>query len=124
MIHLFHSNYCVICIFIHLITYLLIHSLFIHSSNFIITLGEWPPYASYLTLETAVLSQLPLEGVAGPVPGGIIGGIYVRAVYNDRERVMDGCKGQMWCPYGLFRAQALKWSITHTEYIKECRNPL
>ena len=109
--------------FFYCIKYLSIYFLFIHCSNFTFISGEWPPYASYLTLETAVLNQPSLEEGTGPVPGGVIGGIYVRAVYNDRERAMDGCKGQMWCPYGMFRAQALKWSMTHTEYIKECRNP-
>ena len=62
-------------------------------------------------------------GSAGPVPGGIVGDLYVRAVYNDRNRVMLGCGDALWCPYEMFRTQMLKWSIGHSEYVKECRNP-
>ena len=82
--------------------------------------GNWPPYASYLTLETARLTIPSPRG--GAVLKGIVGEMYVRAVYNDKDLVMEGCGGEMWCPYELFRTQILKWSITHSAYIKECRN--
>ena len=96
-------------------------SLSLSFSNFLpLITGTWPPYASYLTLETARLTKVSPKG--GAVPHGIVGELYVRAVYNDNELVMEGCGGEMWCPYELFRKQALKWSISHSSYIKECRN--
>ena len=125
-IYLFISIFIYLFIYlsIYLFIYLLIHPNFRYSliSSFSTLSGEWPPYASYLTLETAKLVRQSQK--RGAVPGGIVGELYVRAVYNDKEQVMDGCNGLMWCPYGLFRTQALKWSMTHAEYVKECRNPI
>jgi hypothetical protein len=81
--------------------------------------GDWPPYASYLTLEVARLTSV------GPaVPQGVVGGLYVRAVYNDKDRVMAGCDDQLWCSYDMFHTQILKTGLTHAEYQKECRNSI
>ena len=87
-------------------------------SSIIDIVGDWPPYASYLTLEVGRL--ISLDEVS--FPKGIVGDLYVRAVYNDKDRIMTGCADRLWCPYGLFRAHILKSGMTHTEYHRECRN--
>jgi hypothetical protein len=81
-------------------------------------LGDWPPYASYLTLEVARLNTLN-ESL---VQSGVVGNLYVRAVYNDEDRIMEGCGDQLWCPYYSFRTQILKTGVSHSEYQKGCRN--
>ena len=81
-------------------------------------LGDWPPYASYLTVEVARLKSLN-ESL---VPSGLVGSLYVRAVYNDEDRIMDGCGDQLWCPYDSFRTEILKTGVSHSEYQKGCRN--
>ena len=78
--------------------------------------GEWPPYASYLTFEIAKYIQQNTS----LIPNGIIGNLYVRAVYNDVNKIMDGCGGVLWCPYESFRLRLLKISISWQEYQIEC----
>ena len=65
--------------------------------------GVWPPYASYLTIEVAQSSSDPAVK-------------YVRAIYNDVEKVMIGC-GSVWCPYEIFHARLESLSITHEQYV-------
>jgi len=81
--------------------------------------GDWPPYASYLTLEVARLKK---DKSAAVDPHGAAGHMYVRAVYNDVERVMEGCDGGMWCRYDLFKAQLSKTAWTYSQYQRECHS--
>jgi hypothetical protein len=104
--------------------------------------GDWPPYASYLTLEVGRLIKIPDPSPKKTIPKSPnpnldktimdippmssrnIGDLYVRAVYNDRDMVMAGCDGFLWCPYELFRKQLLKTSLSSVEYQKQCRKKL
>lgn len=63
----------------------------------------WPPYASYLTIEVAESSSDPAVK-------------YVRAIYNDDERVMINC-GSVWCPYETFHTRLESLAITHEQYV-------
>lgn len=67
-----------------------------------VLIGVWPPYASYLCLEVAESSQDPSKK-------------FVRAIYNDEEKVMLGC-GTVWCPYETFHSRLESMTITHSEY--------
>ena len=49
-------------------------------------------------------------------------GLYIRAIYNDRDQIMAGCDGKLWCPYESFRNQLLKTSSTPLQYQKDCHS--
>jgi hypothetical protein len=61
---------------------------------------------------------MPIEGSI--ISHGIVDELYVRAVYNDEDRIMTGCKGYLWCPYELFRTQISKTALTQSGYRQEC----
>jgi lysophosphatidic acid phosphatase type 6 len=64
--------------------------------------GIWPPYASFLTLEILHLSTDPSVK-------------YVRAVYNDDEKVIVG-SDSVYCPYDIFFERLNSLSISDGEY--------
>lgn len=69
--------------------------------------GVWPPYASYLSLEIAESSLDPSKK-------------FVRAIYNDKEKVMVGCSS-VWCPYETFHSRLESMTITHSEYMSSAQ---
>ena len=66
--------------------------------------AEWPPYASHLELEVARDAD---------------GQLYVRAIYNNSERVMLGCTG-VWCPFFRFQRALKQVSLSDEAYAAEC----
>lgn len=40
---------------------------------------------------------------------------YVRAIYNDKEKVIMGCNS-VWCPYDIFHNRLESLAITHDQY--------
>ena len=67
--------------------------------------GNWPPYASYLTLEIA---QSRASGQR-----------FVRALYNDKEVAMLGQAGP-WCSFDVLLDGLERFSLRHEDYRKEC----
>ena len=74
-----------------------------------IVTGVWPPYASYLTIEVAQTR-------------GDSSAKFVRAIYNDKEKVIVGCSS-VWCPYETFHKRLESLSMTHDEYVAIAQSP-
>lgn len=70
----------------------------------------WPPYASYLTLET-VQSKTTQK-------------YFIRATYNDKDMVIPGSpQGSVFCPLDVVLARLKELTITWEEYLQECGVP-
>lgn len=68
--------------------------------------NNWPPYASYLTIEIAESTTTAGE-------------LFVRAIYNDQEMRISSCDS-MWCPYAVFQQRLARFALTPEEYVAGC----
>ena len=66
--------------------------------------GNWPPYASYVTLEF--------------VKSKINNKKYVRAIFNDQEMKIFN-QEHIYCPIDLFYERFNKLSLTQEEYLRD-----
>jgi hypothetical protein len=108
-------------------------------------IDEWPPYASYIAIEIAEFIEN--EIICSNCEPSIYPSnrhtpqkldrhshtLWVRIVYNDKERLIDGSgastttmKGEVrvggtWCPYDKFLEQLESVAMTPVDYARACR---